>query len=477
MPIDDRSRPSVGTEQPPSPAAAGPPTRSWWAPLRALLLRMHFYAGVLVAPFILVAAASGLLYVWTPQVEEIVYDRELHVSAVGGTKLPLEEQVTAARQVLPDAALHAVRPGPGPEDTTRVLFAVEGASDSFRRAVFVDPYTAEVRGSLTVYGSSGALPVRTWTDLLHRNLHLGDAGRLYSELAASWMWLIAAGGAALWISRRRRKRRIRTTLLPEPKARGIRRTMSFHGSLGLWLLIGLFCVSATGLTWSQFAGSNVTAIREALSWQTPAVSTEAPPEPDARSSGDVGVDRVLQAGRAAGLAGPVEVVYPAGEDAAYTVTQLDKRWPTRVDSVAVDPAEGTVTDEVRFADYPLMAKLARWGVDAHMGMLFGVANQLVLTALVVGLMTVIVLGYRMWWRRRPAQSGLRTLGPPVARGSWSALPWQLKCAVAAVTVAIGVLMPVLGVSLVVFLVLDAVLALRSPSRSAAAPPASPPPRT
>ncbi len=29
-------------------------------------------------------------------------------------------------------------------------------------------------------------------------LLLGDSGRLYSELAASWMWVAALGGIALW---------------------------------------------------------------------------------------------------------------------------------------------------------------------------------------------------------------------------------------------------------------------------------------
>ncbi|QBI56310.1 PepSY-associated TM helix domain-containing protein [Streptomonospora litoralis] len=464
MPIDDHSQSTIDPERPSPTAAKPPPSRSWWAPLRALLLRMHFYAGVLVAPFIFVAAASGLLYVWTPQVEELVYDRELHVAAVGEARLPLEEQVAAASGSLPQGTLTAVRPGDEPQDTTRVLFDVDGLpTDSHSRAVFVDPYTAEVRGTLTSYGGSGALPVRTWIDLLHRNLHLGDFGRVYSELAASWMWLIAAGGTALWISRRRRRRRVRTTLLPEPKARGMRRTMSFHGSIGLWLLVGLLFLSATGLTWSQFAGPNVAAIRGAMSWETPAVSTELPAESQtAASEGDVGVDRVLQTARENGLDGPVEVTYPAGETAVYTVQQLDSSWPVRADSIAVDPAAGTVVDEVRFADWPLMAKLAGLGIDAHMGLLFGVANQLVLTALALGLMVVMVLGYRMWWRRRPTPDARFSMGRPVPRGAWSALPWQLKCAVAAVTVAIGVLMPVLGVSLVLFLVVDTVLAAGRP---------------
>lgn len=46
---------------------------------------------------------------------------------------------------------------------------------------------------MTVYGTSGILPLRTWLDYLHRNLLLGDVGRVYSELAASWLWVTALG--------------------------------------------------------------------------------------------------------------------------------------------------------------------------------------------------------------------------------------------------------------------------------------------
>ena len=45
---------------------------------------------------------------------------------------------------------------------------------------------------------------------------------------------------------------------------------------------------------------------------------------------------------------------------------------------------GEVIDILRFEDYPLMAKLTVWGIAAHMGLLFGLPNQLVLTALAVG---------------------------------------------------------------------------------------------
>src|SRR3546814_5866764 len=81
----------------------------------------------------------------------------------------------------------SVRPSPAAGETTRVLFTDPSLGESERLAVFVDPVLAQPVGELAVYGSSGSLPLRTWISQLHRHLHLGEPGRLYSELAASWM--------------------------------------------------------------------------------------------------------------------------------------------------------------------------------------------------------------------------------------------------------------------------------------------------
>ncbi|MEE2037425.1 PepSY-associated TM helix domain-containing protein [Nocardiopsis sp. CT-R113] len=451
---------------------ARPGRRGAWAALRPLVLRLHFYAGVFVAPFILVAAVSGLLYVWTPQIEQAVYAEQLYVEP-DGAPLALHEQVRVARSELPGAELDAVRPATGDRDSTRVLFDLPGLAESHRMTVFVDPYGGEVLGTMQTYGTSGALPARTWVDMLHRNLHLGDAGRLYSELAASWLWAVALGGAALWVSASlRRRRSARRLLVPGAGAPpGRSRSVSVHGATGLWLLAGLLFLSATGMTWSQYAGANITELRERLAWSTPSVSAGTP---NATPGVDAGIDTVLASARDAGLDGLVEVSVPRDPAAPYTVTQIDRSWPSSVDAASVAADTGEVVDVVRFADYPLMAKLSRWGIDAHMGVLFGVPNQLVLTALALGLVAVIVWGYRMWWQRRPTRTHALGVGRPYPRGAFRALSWPWRVAVAAVLAAIGWAVPLLGVSLLAFLAVDRVVGRRAgrPPRAAGGNPVS-----
>ncbi|MBY8849295.1 PepSY domain-containing protein [Saccharothrix sp. MB29] len=134
--------------------------------------------------------------------------------------------------------------------------------------------------------------------------------------------------------------------------------------------------------------------------------------------------------------------------------EIERGWPTQVDAVAV--TGGAVVDEVRFDDYPFMAKLARWGIDAHMGVLFGWPNQLLLLALGLGLVALVVLGYRVWWLRRPT----RGFGRPVPRGQWRKVPRAQLVAVLVVAALVGWSVPLFGLSLLAFLLVDAVVGTR-----------------
>src|SRR5690606_34566380 len=167
--------------------------------------------------------------------------------------------------------------------------------------------------------------------------------------------------------------------------------------------------SATGLTWSQYAGGNIGVLRKQFGWGTPGVSTAlanaAPSTHDehahhhgatAPHSGHVEpamFDRVLASARAGGIhAGKVEIRPPASADRAWTVTEIDRSWPTQVDAVAVDPRSLAVTDRIRFEDFPLAAKLTRWGIDAHMGALFGLPNQIILIGFGSALLVMVIWG-------------------------------------------------------------------------------------
>ncbi|WP_229904247.1 PepSY-associated TM helix domain-containing protein [Lentzea cavernae] len=437
-----------------------------------LLRRLHFYAGVLIGPFLVVAAVTGMLYAFAPQIDDVLYGDKLWVEPAG-TARPVSEQVAAAQASLPEGTVTAVQLFDDPEATTRVVFAAPGLAEEYSKTVYVNPYTAQVQGELTTW--AGATPAVTWLDQLHRDLNLGPVGNLYSELAASWLWVLSLVGLVLWIARRRTaKRRVRALLVPEKGAKGVRKTRSWHASLGVWALVGALFLSATGLTWSNYAGENFSAVLVALNAKAPALDTALPGSTPAapaagehsEHNGSAGstepvdaktFDEVLAAGRGAGLDGPVELA-PAAAGTAWSVAQTDQLWPIRQDKAAVDPATGTVTARADFADRPFLAKLSSLGIYAHMGLLFGLANQIALLLLAATILALIFFGYRMWWQRRPTRADRSApLGAAPKRGGWQQLPLWFVIPAPLVLIAVGIAMPLLGISLVAFLILDGVI--------------------
>lgn len=454
-----------------------------WAALRPLLLRLHFYAGVLIAPLLFVAATTGLLYAGSWQAEKIVYADELTVDRVGASALPLSAQVDAAKNAAPQGSVTAVWPAPEAQDTTRVILEGPGLAEGETLTVFVDPYTAEVRGKLTTAGD--ALPLRAWLSEFHSSLQLGEFGRNYSELAASWLWVVALGGLALWIGRRRTRKA--ALVLPDRKSTGRRKTLSWHGSVGIWIAVGLVGLSATGLTWSKYAGENIGQLQDGLGGATPAVAAKVGGAPAADAGGEhaghgtgdgartapptpadaIGIDGAVAAARAAGVTDSLRITLPA-QGKGYVVKEQDKQVPVHLDAVSVDPADGRVMDELRFADYPLLAQLTRFGIDLHMGLTFGLANQLALAALAVLLMFMVVWGYRMWWLRRPTKDRKLSVGRAQPRGAWRKLPVTALLPLAAVTALVGWFVPLLGISLLVFLAADVALGFAASRRRAGA---------
>ena len=310
------------------------------------------------------------------------------------------------------------------------------------------------------------MPLRRWISSLHESFHLGKPGELYSELAASWLWVMACGGLYMWWIRRRPKNKATANAAQQQPKRSARwKVTRLHSTIGAWIFIGLLGLSATGITWSGLAGDNVDSLVERMQWKATPIETALPGTTaethehtrheghaghgvrGASSSASVAADaeRVLATGRAEGLTGPLRLYPPEDAHSVWQVSERWVEWRTTSDAVSVDGATGEVIDRQPFSSLPLFSKLSSWGIYLHMGIMFGLPLQIALLALGLATAALVVLGYYMWWKRRP-----RFL--PTAHFSWATT--GLGALFAA---TVGVFLPLLGITLAAFLVLDAIL--------------------
>ncbi len=428
--------------------------------LRSFIQRIHFYGGMFVGPFILIAALTGCLYAMAPTLEKVVYHDVLTVPTVENP-LSLEEQIQAAQQEHPDMPVTQVWPATTPTDSTRVLVSDESIDESLQRTVFINPATAEVIGDYPTYSGLGEMPLRRWISSLHESFHLGKVGELYSELAPSWLWVMACGGLYMWWIRRP-KNKATAKAAQQPKRSARWKATRLHSTIGAWIFIGLLGLSATGITWSGLAGGNVDSLVERMHWKATPINTalhgttaethehtghEGHEGHGASASTSVAADaeRVLATGRAEELTGPLRLYPPEDAHSAWQVSERWVEWRTTSDAISVDGTTGEVIDRQPFSSLPLFSKLSSWGIYLHMGIMFGLPLQIALLALGLATAALVVLGYCMWWKRRP-----RFL--PTAHFSWATT--GLGALFAA---TVGVFLPLLGITLAAFLVLDVIL--------------------
>lgn len=166
---------------------------------------------------------------------------------------------------------------------------------------------------------------------------------------------------------------------------------------------------------------------------------------------------MAEAAAGLGLPPPVLIAPPAPgggwrSSPDWTVRSETPNRPQRV-VLTLDPASGAVTGREDFGEKHPIDQAIGYGIAAHEGQLFGLGNQALGLIAAGGLVLLSVSGIVMWRRRGPqgVLGAPERLANPGAAGG-----------VGLAILALGVFMPVLGVSLVAVALLEFLVLRRIP---------------
>lgn len=439
--------------------------------------RWHFYAGLIVAPFLLILSVTGAIYLFNDELNDLLQPEKRIVQPQAET-LSLSRLVEAAQASVPGGTASRIDTWAGPNRSAQVF--VKGA-DAAEIRVFVDPGTGAVLGS-HVYERT----LVGFADRFHGSLMLGKFGDGVVELAACWAVVLIVTGLYLWWPRGARG--FAGALVPRLRATGRPFWKSLHAAVGFWTAALLLFLILTGLPWANVWGGllrggievagigypsshrnhgAVPASAETVAQATgeaPWTLEKAPmPASDAHAGHHgghmsapaagggrpIGVDRVAGILGGLGMAHPYRLSLPAGPQGVYSAYTYPDR-PQGQRTIQIDQYSGRVLNDVGFANYGIGAKAVELGVQLHMGNYFGRANQIVMLFACIGAAALSITGPIMWWRRRPKG---RLAAPQ------SLEPARLRT-VALVTLAIGALFPLAGLSLVAALGVERLVSRR-----------------
>lgn len=388
-----------------------------------LAWRWHFYAGLFVIPFLVVLSVTGIIYLFKPQLDQLMYADLLQVP-VAEQRLGADQQLAVVRQAYPQATVAQYLPPVA--DGRSAQFVIE--QDGRGHTVFVDPYRGTVLGSQDAQRNLQAIARQ-----LHGELMIGTLGDRLIELAAGWGIVLVVSGLYLWWPRGSGGAGV---LWPRLASRGRLLWRDLHAVTGFWGSLLLLFMLLTGMTWTgywggqfagawnhfpaamwddvpkseQLAGSLNTSTRQTVAW---AVETTPIPasDPHAAHKGHAGGDspvavptatlqQVVDTAAARGVLPGYSITLPKGESGVYSVA-LFADDPRNDATLHLDQYSGKVLADVRWKDYGPVAKTVETGIMLHEGKLFGLANQLLMLLVCLLVLLSALSGLVMWWTRRP----------------------------------------------------------------------------
>lgn len=434
--------------------------------LYATVWRWHFYAGLYVAPFLIMLAVTGLVMLADAPIERWQFGAAV-TSGDGGPAITHQARLDVVRAALPDATVVRYQPGRTATDATRVAVTLDGRPHT----AFVDAGAGRVRQVV-----ADDRRVRVLAEQLHGTLLLGTAGDRLIEIAASLGTLLIVSGVYLWWPR---STPFRQAFVVNRSTRRLT-WRDLHKTTGVVVAPILAFYLLSGLAWTGIWGE-----RYVQAWSTLAAATAAPdaaahmhealnagsrkvvpwsleqtPLPAAHDGhGRITLDAAIAAAQQAGIGPRFWVGVPATPDSVWTIAQTamngDVTDPTRELTVHVNPHTGDIVGRAGWQEYGPAARAMAAGIPLHEGLL-GWVNLAGTTVVCLAVIALSVSGVVTWWLRRPARDWRLAAPPKPELGRVPVATWVTA-------VVLSLLFPLAGATILAIAVLDWMLVRRMPA--------------
>ncbi|MDI7774527.1 PepSY domain-containing protein [Asticcacaulis sp. EMRT-3] len=404
-----------------------------------MIWRWHFYAGLFCIPFIVVLCLTGPIYLFKPQIEAAIDAKYDHL-AFSGAPASAQSQVAAALKAVPGSTFAAIEVRPDLHDAARIT--VVRHAEKIR--VYVHPKTLQILKQVP----ENARFIEIVKDI-HGELFAGRFGQIIVELAASWAIVMILTG--LYLGWPRDLKGVAGLLYPRLKLGKRIFWRDIHAVTGLYISMLVLFLLLSGLPWTYVWGSELKAIRNmghpaaAAGWSLGRADEKKTLQAERFVAPDMSrLDNLLDMSRGLDIAAPAILSPPDKGGHLWKLSSDNGNRPQRV-TMMIDPAMLEVISRSDFRNKPLIDRIIGVTTAAHEGQLFGPFNQALGVITALGLLTLCASAMIMWWQRRPEGR----LGAPML------MPEQkLGPGLAVIIIALGIFLPVFGISLIVIGLLE-----------------------
>ncbi len=348
--------------------------------MRKFIFVLHRYVALLGGAFLLVFGVTGSIMAFEPELEHLTHPHLSYVKPQA-QRMSLAQIGAAVSRAFPDAKIRNYGVATAPNLADQVQLG--------DRAVFVNPFTAEVLGSLANSPD--------WLARVHQ-LHLrllirtrSDPGKQIMSWAGVTLLFLLLTGLVLWWPLKR--------LGIRRGAKARRFWFDLHSASGIYAFVFLFLLGATGIV-IGFERST-TPLLYRLTSSEPAQLPRPKIEPPAGAT-PLTADQVFQIARGA-LPGavPFFLSVPSGPAVPWLVSLRfpEDLTPGGRSRMMIDPYTGNILFAQSSRDAPGGTRAVITNRALHTGDIFGIPGKTIASMASLALLLQLLSGYAMWWHR------------------------------------------------------------------------------
>ncbi len=199
-----------------------------------MIRRLHLWLGLAAGLVVFTVAITGCLYAFEEEIRNSIYSEYLEVKDPGTERLSIDSLAAVVKAGNPKQGIKNIRIRTEPAASIEVVL-------KNKRSVFIDPYTAKIIGKADKDNDLMGTVLK-----IHRNLYLGNPGKIITGTSASIFVVMLITGIILWWPKKGKSKKASFSLMRN--AGWPRRIYDLHNVLGFYASWIIIFTALTGIT-------------------------------------------------------------------------------------------------------------------------------------------------------------------------------------------------------------------------------------
>ena len=393
--------------------------------LNKWLWKWHVMAGLISAPFVIILAITGFLYLLKADYEN---PRQKHIKQVEakGSPISFQKQLEIANK-------NAIKKPNAMVIPQHKNQATEFLSGRFggKTTLYVNPYQGKVLGEI--------LPKNTLMykiRKIHGELLLGKWGTKIVELIASWMVVLIITGLYVWWPSRGWN--LKGFFIPRINQGKQILCRDLHVIFSFWISGLLLLTLAGGFPWTDVFGANFKWVQQKTNtgfpntWEGHGLKSKIQGNP-------MSLDAMVIKAKDLNLEGKISISFPKGEEGVYSVSNELFSNLNAQKKFHFDQYSGALIHKNTWKDVGILMRGRMWVMAFHQGQ-FGAWNWWLMLFTAFALFIASTSALVSYIKRK-------------RKGSWS-IPkvpkkFNVGYGIIGILILLAILFPLFGISLIV----------------------------